>query len=236
MKNKSAVVVFSGGQDSTTCLVKALAEYDSVHCLTFDYGQRHSEEIKIAEQIAKKLNVSSHKILDVNIINELAISSLTRNEIEVPEHKKTGSEGIPSTFVPGRNIVFLTLAAIYAFQVNAEDVITGVCETDFSGYPDCRDVFVKALNNAVTLGIGKDIRFVTPLMSLNKAETWALADNMGYLELIRDETLTCYNGVKSFGCGKCDACFLRSRGFNEYMHDKEETQKSLQKKQAYLIK
>ncbi|WP_282677556.1 7-cyano-7-deazaguanine synthase QueC [Serratia marcescens] len=232
MSGKTAVVVFSGGQDSTTCLVKALAEYDSVHCLTFDYGQRHSEEIKIAEQLAKKLNVSSHKILDANVINELAISSLTRNEIEVPEHKNADSDGIPSTFVPGRNIVFLTLAAIYAFQVNAEDVITGVCETDFSGYPDCRDVFVKALNHAVSLGIGRDIRFVTPLMSLNKAETWALADNMGCLELIRDETLTCYNGVKSFGCGKCDACFLRSRGFNEYVQNKEEIKKSLQKKQA----
>ncbi|HGJ5878710.1 MAG TPA: 7-cyano-7-deazaguanine synthase QueC, partial [Arsenophonus nasoniae] len=137
----SAVVVFSGGQDSTTCLLQAIKNYNSVSCITFDYGQRHKEEIEIAKSIAKKLNVNSHKILDVNVLNDLAISSLTRNDIDVPSYEEHNDNEVPNTFVPGRNILFLTLASIYAYQIEADTVITGVCETDFSGYPDCRDTF-----------------------------------------------------------------------------------------------
>ena len=170
---KRAVVVFSGGQDSTTCLVQALQQYDEVHCVTFDYGQRHRAEIDVARELALKLGAVAHKVLDVTLLNELAVSSLTRDNIPVPDYQPD-AEGIPNTFVPGRNILFLTLTAIYAYQVKAEAIITGVCETDFSGYPDCRDEFVKALHHAVSLGMAKDIRFETPLMWLNKAETWRL--------------------------------------------------------------
>ena len=216
---KRAVVVFSGGQDSTTCLVQALQQYDEVHCVTFDYGQRHRAEIDVARELALKLGAVAHKVLDVTLLNELAVSSLTRDNIPVPDYQPD-AEGIPNTFVPGRNILFLTLTAIYAYQVKAEAIITGVCETDFSGYPDCRDEFVKALHHAVSLGMAKDIRFETPLMWLNKAETWALADYWGQLDLVRRETLTCYNGIKGVGCGQCAACNLRANGLNQYLADK----------------
>lgn len=158
---KRAVVVFSGGQDSTTCLIQALRQYDEVHCVTFDYGQRHHAEIDVARTLAYDLGAVAHKILDVRVLNELAVSSLTRDNIPVPDYQPDASQ-LADTFVPGRNILFLTLAAIYAWQVSAQVVITGVCETDFSGYPDCRDEFVKALNHAVNLGMAKDIRFETP--------------------------------------------------------------------------
>ena len=226
---KRAVVVFSGGQDSTTCLIQALQQYDEVHCVTFDYGQRHREEITVAQQLAKKLGARAHKVLDVNLLNELAISSLTRDNIPVPQWDPNAS-GLPSTFVPGRNILFLTLASVYAWQVEAEAVITGVCETDFSGYPDCRDEFVKALNHAITLGMARDIRFETPLMWLNKAETWALADYWQQLPLIRNETLTCYNGIQGDGCGECAACHLRARGLQEYQANKSAVMQTLKHK------
>lgn len=232
MKKGKAVVVFSGGQDSTTCLIKAATEYEEVHCITFDYGQRHSAEIKVAEHIARTLKVTSHKIINVSVLNDLADSSLTRHEIDVPEYSLQKEGNFPSTFVPGRNIVFLTLASIFAYQIQAEVVITGVCETDFSGYPDCRDEFVRALNKAVSLGIGKPVKFETPLMWLTKAETWALADILGKLEFVITETLTCYNGEKSYGCGKCDACHLRNKGLTEYLDNKEKVKESLLKKQA----
>jgi 7-cyano-7-deazaguanine synthase len=226
---KRAVVVFSGGQDSTTCLIQALQQYDEVHCVTFDYGQRHREEITVAQHLAKKLGARAHKVLDVNLLNELAISSLTRDNIPVPQWDPNAS-GLPSTFVPGRNILFLTLASVYAWQVEAEAVITGVCETDFSGYPDCRDEFVKALNHAITLGMARDIRFETPLMWLNKAETWALADYWQQLPLIRNETLTCYNGIQGDGCGECAACHLRARGLQEYQANQSAVMQTLKQK------
>ncbi|MBK4724547.1 7-cyano-7-deazaguanine synthase QueC [Pantoea agglomerans] len=215
---KRAVVVFSGGQDSTTCLIQALQQYDEVHCVTFDYGQRHRAEIDVARTLSLSLGARAHKVLDVTMLNELAVSSLTRDNIPVPAYDPTAS-GLPSTFVPGRNILFLTFAAIYAYQIEAEAVITGVCETDFSGYPDCRDEFVKALNHAVNLGMARDIRFETPLMWLNKAETWALADYWKQLPLIRHQTLTCYNGIQGDGCGECAACHLRANGLHEYQQN-----------------
>lgn len=216
---KRAVVVFSGGQDSTTCLIQALSLYDEVHCVTFDYGQRHRAEIDIARALADQFGAKAHKVLDVSLLNELAVSSLTRDNIAVPAYDASAS-GIPSTFVPGRNILFLTLAAIYAYQVGAQAVITGVCETDFSGYPDCRDEFVKALNQAIVLGIARDIQFITPLMWLNKAETWALADHYHHLDTIRNQTLTCYNGIQGDGCGHCAACHLRANGLTQYQQDR----------------
>lgn len=227
--SKKAVIVFSGGQDSTTCLIHALPHYDEVHCITFDYGQRHRAEIEVAQQLSKQLGAVVHKTLDASLLNELAISSLTRDNIAVPTVNSAG-ESLPSTFVPGRNILFLTLAAIYAYQVKAHTVITGVCETDFSGYPDCRDAFVKALNPALTLGMEYDVRLETPLMWLNKAETWALADYHGQLELVREQTLTCYNGIIGTGCGACDACNLRARGLDDYLRNQAEVMHSLKHK------
>src|SRR5471032_2043974 len=228
---KRAVVVFSGGQDSTTCLIQALTQYDEVHCITFDYGQRHRAEIDIARKLSVELGAKAHKVLDVGLLNELAVSSLTRDNIPVPVLGETEDNGLPSTFVPGRNILFLTLAAIYAYQIQAETVITGVCETDFSGYPDCRDEFVKALNKALQLGMEYDVRLEPPLMWLNKAETWALADDHHQLDLIRNQTLTCYNGIIGTGCGNCDACNLRARGLNDYLENKAAVMQSLKSKQ-----
>lgn len=212
---RKAVVVFSGGQDSTTCLVQAIQDYDEVHAITFDYGQRHQLEVKIAQKLAKKLKIAAHKVLDVGVLGELAVSSLTRDDIPV-SHQLT-EKGVPNSFVPGRNILFLTLAGIYAYQIGAEAIITGVCETDFSGYPDCRDEFVKSMKEALNQGMDYPLEIKTPLMWLDKAQTWALADELGALELIQNETLTCYNGVIGDGCGDCPACDLRQKGLSEYL-------------------
>ncbi|PMH44914.1 7-cyano-7-deazaguanine synthase QueC [Vibrio sp. 10N.286.49.B3] len=226
---KKAVVVFSGGQDSTTCLVKALQEYDEVHAITFDYGQRHSLEIEVAQKLAKKLGVTAHKVMDVSLLNELAISSLTRDDIAVSHELQ--DNGLPNSFVPGRNILFLTLAGIYAYQIGAQSVITGVCETDFSGYPDCRNDFVETMNSALVKGMDRTFTIETPLMWLNKAETWALADQYNALELVKEQTLTCYNGIIGSGCGDCPACELRKVGLADYLNDKESIMADLKAKQ-----
>lgn len=211
----SAIVVFSGGQDSTTCLIQALTQYEHVHCITFDYGQRHSQEIDVAKKVAKELGATSHKIMDVSLLNELAISSLTRDSIPVSHELQ--ENGLPNSFVPGRNILFLTLAGIYAYQLGAEAIITGVCETDFSGYPDCRDEFVKSINQSLVLGMDRQLKIETPLMWLNKAQTWQLADSFGKLDFVRNHTLTCYNGIIGDGCKDCPACELRQNGLEEYL-------------------
>ncbi|PQJ89468.1 7-cyano-7-deazaguanine synthase QueC [Aliivibrio sifiae] len=215
----TAIVVFSGGQDSTTCLIQALTQYDHVHCITFDYDQRHNQEIEVAKKVALELGAASHKIMDVGLLNELAVSSLTRDNIPVSHELQ--ANGLPNSFVPGRNILFLTLAGIYAYQLGAESVITGVCETDFSGYPDCRDEFVKSINQSLVLGMDRKLKIDTPLMWLNKAETWALADKYGKLNYVRNQTLTCYNGVIGDGCGDCPSCDLRKNGLDEYLENKD---------------
>ena len=224
----TAIVVFSGGQDSTTCLIQALTQYDHVHCITFDYGQRHNQEIEVAKKVALKLGATSHKVMDVGLLNELAVSSLTRDNIPVSHELQ--ENGLPNSFVPGRNILFLTLAGIYAYQLGAESVITGVCETDFSGYPDCRDEFVKSINQSLVLGMDRKLRIDTPLMWLNKAETWALADKYGKLDYVRNQTLTCYNGVIGDGCGDCPSCDLRKNGLDEYLENKDAVMVDLESK------
>jgi 7-cyano-7-deazaguanine synthase len=218
MKNSKALVVFSGGQDSTTCLFWALKQFNEVEVVTFDYNQKHSLEIECAKNIANELGVRHH-ILDMALLNQLAPSALTRDDIEV---KDAEEGGLPSSFVPGRNLVFLTFAGILASQIGAKHIVTGVCETDFSGYPDCRDIFVKSLN--VTLNLSMDSQFVihTPLMWIDKAETWKLADELGALDFVREKTLTCYNGVIADGCGECPACKLRKRGLDEYLKVRKE--------------
>ncbi|MBS0032705.1 7-cyano-7-deazaguanine synthase QueC [Candidatus Palibaumannia cicadellinicola] len=227
---KKTVVVFSGGQDSTTCLIQALTQYDQVYCITFDYGQRHRAEICIARRLTITLGAYDHQIIDTSALNVLAASSLTRENIIVPLAEKNHMNSSLSTFVPGRNIVFLTLAAIYAYQVKAEVIITGVCETDFSGYPDCREKFIQALNKAVNLGMAYNIHFISPLMWLNKAETWALADYYQKLDLVCNETLTCYNGIQGKGCGFCTSCSLRARGLETYKQQPKLTMSSLKAK------
>ncbi|MCM3387087.1 7-cyano-7-deazaguanine synthase QueC [Ureibacillus chungkukjangi] len=213
MKQGKAIVVFSGGQDSTTCLFWAKERYAEVEAVTFDYGQRHRLEIECAKEIAKELDVKHH-ILDMSLLNQLAPNALTRTDIEVAD----GEDGeLPSTFVPGRNLLFMSFAGVLASQVGAKHIVTGVCETDFSGYPDCRDIFIKSLN--VTLNLSMDDTFVieTPLMWLNKAQTWELADKLGALDFVRERTLTCYNGVIADGCGECPSCKLRQNGLDEYL-------------------
>lgn len=211
-KQEKAVVVFSGGQDSTTCLFWAMERFEEVVAVTFDYNQRHNLEIDCAADIAKELGIEHH-ILNLDLLNQLAPNALTRSDIEVAH----GEEGeLPNTFVDGRNHLFLSFVAVLAKNIGARHIITGVCETDFSGYPDCRDVFVKSLN--VTLNLAMDYAFVihTPLMFLDKAATWAMADEMGRLDYVHEKTLTCYNGIIGDGCGTCPSCELRAKGYKEY--------------------
>lgn len=215
-EKKKAVVVFSGGQDSTTCLFWALKQFDEVIAVTFDYGQRHKKEIECAKEIAEELGVEHH-LLDMALLNQLAPNALTRDDIQI-EAGKDG--GLPSTFVEGRNMLFLTFAGVLAKVKGAKHIVTGVCETDFSGYPDCRDVFIKSLN--VTLNLAMDYNFVihTPLMWIDKAQTWQMADELGKLDYVRKRTLTCYNGIIGDGCGTCPACLLRKRGLENYLQSK----------------
>ncbi|MEC1375787.1 7-cyano-7-deazaguanine synthase QueC [Heyndrickxia oleronia] len=216
LKKEKAIVVFSGGQDSTTCLFWALKRFEEVIAVTFDYNQRHKAEIDCAINITQELGIVHH-ILDMQLLNQLAPNALTRVDIDVTD----GEEGeLPSTFVPGRNLLFLSFAGVVASQVGAKHIITGVCETDFSGYPDCKDIFIKSLN--VTLNLAMDNQFIihTPLMWINKAETWKLADELGALDFVRTKTLTCYNGIIAEGCGECPACKLRKRGYDDYIKTK----------------
>ncbi|WP_240374782.1 7-cyano-7-deazaguanine synthase QueC [Bacillus piscicola] len=212
-----AVVVFSGGQDSTTCLFWARTKFAEVSAVTFDYGQRHREELKVAEEIAAELGVEHH-IIDMSLLHQLAPNALTREDIDIQE----GEDGeLPNTFVEGRNLLFFSFAAIYASQKGAKHVVTGVSETDYSGYPDCRDAFVKSLNVTLNLAVGKEFVLHTPLMWLDKKETWALADQLGKLSFVKERTLTCYNGIRGNGCGECPACQLRRAGYVRYLKEKE---------------
>lgn len=219
MKNKdSAVVVFSGGQDSTTCLLWARKNYKKVYAVSFDYNQRHRKELECAKSICDELGVE-HKILDMELLNQLAPNSLTRDNINVDE--EAPSDGTPpNSFVDGRNMVFLLFAAIFAKQKGISDIITGVSQSDFSGYPDCRDVFIKSLNVTLNLAMDYEFDIITPLMWIDKEATWELSDSLGGFELVRDKTLTCYNGIIGDGCGNCPACKLRKRGLEAYLEKK----------------
>lgn len=218
---KKALVVLSGGQDSTTCLYWAISKFgkENVSAVGFDYGQRHKAELECAAEICREEEIN-YEVIPTPIINQLSANSLTRDDIPVEETKPEGAP--PNTFVEGRNLLFLSYAAIYAKTHGITEIITGVCETDFSGYPDCRDVFIKSLN--VTLNLAMEYNFVihTPLMWLTKAQTWEMADKLGVIDKIYKNTLTCYNGIKGEGCGHCPACFLRRRGYEEYISSKGE--------------
>lgn len=206
---KKALVAFSGGQDSTTCLAYALKNFDEVHALTFDYGQRHKIEIEQAKKIAELLNIP-HEIIEIDIFSKLNKNALTHPAVEITP----GQSGrLPSTFVPGRNLIFLSLAAIKAYQFGITDLIAGVCQTDYSGYPDCRNSFIKSLERSVSLALDKEFQIHTPLMWLTKAQTVKLIQELGYLELLHDSH-TCYRGLRP-ACGTCPACALRLKGFKE---------------------
>lgn len=217
MNREVALVVFSGGQDSTTCLFWAKKNFKKVVALSFLYGQKHSNEVELARKIALDADVEFH-LMDVSFIGTLGQNSLTDTSIKMDQNKPEG--GVPNTFVPGRNLFFLSVAAVFAREKGINHIVTGVSQTDFSGYPDCRDAFIKSLN--VTLNLAMDEQFVlhTPLMWIDKTETWALADELGVLDLIRNETLTCYNGIQGDGCGECPACKLRREGLQNYLSQK----------------
>lgn len=219
MKEQKALVVFSGGQDSTTCLLWALQQFKEVEAVTFNYGQRHAAELEVAAAIAAEWRVNHH-VLDLALLNQLAPSALTRADIAITEQ----TDEPPSTFVEGRNMLFFSFAAILAKGIGAKHIVTGVSETDFSGYPDCRDVFIKSLN--VTLNLAMDTTFVldTPLMWLDKAGVWRLADQLQAFEYVQEKTLTCYNGIIAAGCGTCPACKLRNNGLKQYLLERANEQ------------
>lgn len=233
----SALVLFSGGQDSTTCLALALSKYERVETVAFDYGQRHKVELEarlnVLREIKNQFPQWAHKLgedhlLDLAVLGQVSDTSLTRDVAF-----KMESSGLPNTFVPGRNLLFLTLAAALAYRRDLQVLVTGVCETDFSGYPDCRDDTIKAMQLALSLGMDKRFLIETPLMWIDKADTWRLAHDIGeksgqpqggeaLVKLIVEHTHTCYLGdrvhrhVWGYGCGTCPACELRARGFERY--------------------
>ncbi len=218
MNHEAALVVFSGGQDSTTCLFWAKKHFKKVYALSFVYGQKHQQEVEIARTIAREADVE-FEAMDVSFIGHLGRNSLTDPTMVMDQEKPADS--CPNTFVPGRNLFFLSIAAVYARERGINHLVTGVSQTDFSGYPDCRDNFIKSLT--VTLNLAMEEQFVihTPLMWIDKCQTWALADELGVLDLVRQRTLTCYNGVPGDGCGHCPACKLRREGLEKYLEQKK---------------
>lgn len=229
MSDEKALVLFSGGQDSTTCLAWALDRFQHVETIGFDYSQRHRVELDVRQPILTAIaklfprwgeRLGSDHLLDMGLLGQISDTALT-SEVEI----KMRADGLPNTFVPGRNLLFLTFAAALAYRRGIKHLVTGVCETDFSGYPDCRDDTMKAMQLALNLGM--DTRFVvhTPLMWIDKAQTWALAQDLGgqeFVDLVRVETHTCYAGDRvhqhawGSGCGTCPACELRREGWLKF--------------------
>ncbi|MDE2367706.1 MAG: 7-cyano-7-deazaguanine synthase QueC [Burkholderiales bacterium] len=228
--NRSALVLFSGGQDSTTCLAWALERHARVETIGFDYGQRHAVEMDCRARVTDALRATfpdwgarlgaDHR-LDLALLGQISDTALTQERaIEMQ------AGGLPNTFVPGRNLLFLTFAATIAYRRGIEVLVGGMCETDYSGYPDCRDNTLKALQVALSLGLDQRLVVETPLMWIDKAATWRMASTLGgaaLLEIVREHTHTCYTGDRSqrhdwgYGCGTCPACELRARGHAEFL-------------------
>jgi len=215
-----AVVVLSGGQDSATALALATRRHgaDQVAAITFEYGQRHRLETRFARALAKRFKIAKHKVVKMNFMGELAASSLlqTTKRPNVQTFQTKKGMKCPSSVVEGRNAFFLMAGAVWAKELGATEVWTGVSQADFSGYPDCREAFVKAQQKATRLALAWPIRIVTPFMKMTKADEWRLAAELGILDVIENHTLTCYNGIPGKGCGKCPACKLRNRGYAEF--------------------
>lgn len=212
-----ALVVFSGGQDSTTCLFWARERFENVRALSFFYGQKHRRELDMARSIAEEAKIPLD-VQDVTFISRIGRSSLTDPAMTMDREKPKG--GWPNTFVPGRNMFFLGVAAVCAREQGMRDIVTGVSQTDFSGYPDCRDTFIRSMNVTLNLAMGEQFVIHTPLMWLDKAQTWELADRLGVFELVRTRTVTCYNGIPGDGCGECPSCRLRRQGLERYLEKK----------------
>ena len=217
-KNQDAIVLFSGGQDSTTCLYWAKREFRNVIALCFTYGQRHSQEVENARRLSEMADVEFYH-LDTTVISQLAPNSLTNKDIIMDKEKPNNS--YPNTFVPGRNLLFLTFAATIAYAKDVRHLVTGVSQADYSGYPDCRDTFIKSANTTLNLAMDKQFVIHTPLMWRTKKEVWQLANELDVLDLVKDETLTCYNGIQANGCGECPACIIRNKGLEELLIEKE---------------
>ena len=230
MNGDAALVLFSGGQDSTTCLAWALARFALVETVGFEYGQRHAVELAARERVLAVLRrefphwsarLGDDHVLSLDVLKQIGGSALTdKMSIEM------GRDGLPTSFVPGRNVLFLTAAAALGYRRGIADLVGGMCETDFSGYPDCRDKTVGAVAEALTLALARRVTIHTPLMWIDKAATWKLAEELGgarLVDLIREETVTCYEGDRvhrhdwGYGCGICPACDLRAKGYAKYV-------------------
>jgi 7-cyano-7-deazaguanine synthase len=225
----TALVLFSGGQDSTTCVAWALSRFDKVETVGFDYGQRHAVELAVRPRVLAGLRALSpawsgslgdDHVLPIDTLKAIGGSALTDDMAFV-----LGKDGLPTSFVPGRNIFFLTAAAALAYRRGISDLVGGMCETDFSGYPDCRDDAVQATARALTLGLAREMRVHTPLMWIDKKATWSLACDLGgepLVNLIIEDTVTCYEGDRAhrhawgYGCGRCPACDLRAKGYEAF--------------------
>lgn len=218
MKKEKALVVFSGGQDSTTCLFWAKKHFSEVYAIAFDYGQRHRVELDAARKIAAIAGIHL-QVFTMDLLSQLTVNALTTAGMDVEKEKP--EERPPNTLVEGRNMLFLTYAAIFAKANNIQHLVTGVGEADFSGYPDCRNDFIVSLNETLNLSMDYQYKIHTPLMWKNKTQIWQLADELGVFELVREETMTCYNGIKGLGCGECPACKLRNRGLVNYLKKRD---------------
>ena len=213
-----ALIVFSGGQDSTTCLGWAKNNYQEIEAVSFFYNQKHSIELEKAKKICKIINIKHH-LIDVSFFSEIVNSALTSNGNVNENHQE--NQNLPASFVPNRNALFITIAHSLAQKIKAQNLITGTCQTDYSGYPDCRREFIDRIEESLNLGSDSNIKIITPLMYLTKAETFKLAEENNCLDLVLNYSHTCYNGLQikndwGFGCGECPACILRKKGFYEF--------------------
>lgn len=213
MDRHAAMVLLSGGQDSTVCLYWALKKFARVEAVCFNYGQRHHSEIEVAQSIAVDAGVP-FRMIDATFIAGLSTNALT--SVSMKMDMEPTENAPPNTFVPGRNLLFITIAAIVARERGIINLVTGVSQTDSSGYPDCRDFFIHSLNATLNLGIDESFVIHTPLMWRDKAAVWQLADELGIFEMVKTRTITCYNGILGCGCGECPACILRRRGLQQY--------------------
>ena len=230
MTADSALVLFSGGQDSTTCLAWTLTHFARVETVGFDYGQRHASELAARGRILAAIRMQfphwadklgEDHVLKLDVLKQIGGSALT-DAIKI----EMGHDGLPTSFVPGRNVLFLTAAAALGYRRSIADLVGGMCETDFSGYPDCREKTIVATADALTLALDRRVSVHTPLMAIDKAATWALAKELGgtaLVDLIVEETVTCYEGDHihrhewGYGCGLCPACDLRAKGYAKYV-------------------
>lgn len=221
MTKQKALVVHSGGQDSTTCLAWALKAFDEVEAITFVYGQRHDVELQCARAICQETGVRQHVVDFRSVFPAIAESALLNTSDDISA-AHSANDDLPASFVPNRNAMFFTAAHALAQKIGAGHLVTGVCQTDYSGYPDCRAEFVAAIANTLNLGAATDIAIHAPLMNMTKAETFKMADELGFLETVVELSHTCYEGERTvrhawgYGCGQCPACELRRKGWEEF--------------------